>query len=253
MPTNIDRYEKNAIIVTHLASTYVCGLLSSRVRSRVERLIAQSPQGELQTAIFMWEEKMSTIDRNTLSVAPQPATWKKIQARIDAKQSVDEQGQNSFVSFISSFFTRHVLTAVAVPMAFVMGLFFWGGAQPESQLSYIAVLSTGEQPQIVAATYGNTRELTLEVVSSPDIPDGYDAELWVVSKSDKIVRSLGVITASVGSETRRLSEAEWRLIRDSDSLILTLEEKGGSPFGEPSTEIISQGLCIRLTSWTEEA
>ena len=74
-----------------------------------------------------------------------------------------------------------------------------------------------------------------------------------MSKSDKIVRSLGVITASVGSETRRLSEAEWRLIRDSDSLILTLEEKGGSPFGEPSTEIISQGLCIRLTSWTEEA
>jgi len=52
---------------------------------------------------------------------------------------------------------------------------------------------------------------------------------------------------------QQLTEAQWRLIKDSDSLIVTIEEQGGSPIGEPSDIIVSRGLCVRLQEWQDNA
>ena len=120
----------------------------------------------------------------------------------------------------------------------------------QSQLSYIAVMTNADnQAALVAATYGDSKELTLDFVDLPQVDADSSYELWVTSKSDQQVRSLGVFDPAEQSFTRTLSDAEWRLITDSATLIVTVEEYGGSAIGEPMGEQIAEGLCVRLSAW----
>ena len=109
-----------------------------------------------------------------------------------------------------------------------------------------------QTPQVVAATYGDSQTLMLDILTLPDIDSEEESfELWVTSKTDKQARSLGIIPVGSESFSRELTVAEWRLIKDSDSLLITIEEFGGSSIGSPMGDVISKGACIRLSAWQE--
>jgi len=91
------------------------------------------------------------------------------------------------------------------------------------------------------------------VVDSPELTPDQTHELWVISKTDNEARSLGVIPKNKTLITQQLTQAQWRLIKDSDSLIITVEEAGGSPIGEPGEMVVSRGLCVRLQEWNSNA
>ena len=84
------------------------------------------------------------------------------------------------------------------------------------------------------------------------LPADQDYQLWAVSRSDGETRSIAVI-ASKDMTLLELSEAQWRLIKDSESLMLTIEEEGGSAIDEPSDELVARGLCVRLKSGEHDA
>jgi anti-sigma-K factor RskA len=114
-------------------------------------------------------------------------------------------------------------------------------------LSYVAVLQDDNQtPQVVASSYDESKTLVLDILNLPNIDSEESFELWVTSKTDNQTRSLGEIPAGVQSLDKALSEAQWRLIADSSFLIISVEDQGGSALGEPSENIVSKGLCIRL-------
>ena len=251
MSERIKRYEENHAIIQHLASNYVCGLLSSRVKRRVDALIRQRPQSMLSQAISHWESTMSSLDHATPELQPDSTSWQAIADKLAFSQTQAKPGLgvrlHQWLAAPALFVNRAVVAvALAAIVTFSSILFM----PTEQALSYIAVLSQNEQPQLIAATYGESLELRLDIIALPDKTADEDFELWVVSKTDKKARSLGVINPQEKSQRRRLSEAEWRLIKDSHSLLLTREEAGGSPLGEPFGERVSYGLCIQMPEWS---
>ena len=81
MSEPINRYN-NDVIVDHLASNYLLGTLSYRVRRQVEKQLRFAPFGKLQLRIAYWEEKLSPLDSATIEVQPLNATWRNIEQAI---------------------------------------------------------------------------------------------------------------------------------------------------------------------------
>ena len=144
-------------------------------------------------------------------------------------------------------------TAFSLMLCLVLGYSLLQQNESLDPLSYVAVMQDNNQtPQVVAATYGTSKKLVLDILNLPEIDAEESYELWVTSKTDNQSRSLGEIPKDLTSFNRQLSQAEWRLIADSSFLVISVEDVGGSAIGEPSNRIVSKGACIRLTAWEEQ-
>jgi anti-sigma-K factor RskA len=84
MSKKLNRYQ-NKVIITHLASHYVLGLLSSRVMARVDKL--KSTNVLLFEQIRRWQNELSLFDRHCDVLAPDVETWQEIQKQITVKKN----------------------------------------------------------------------------------------------------------------------------------------------------------------------
>ena len=243
MPSTIKRYHNKALI-EHLAQQYVLGTQPIRVRKRIARLRLQ--YNELDQRIDYWENTFAPLNDKVPEIAPKKATFKAIEQQLQLNPKSKKKFSNWFGIGFYQATTAFSLLFLALTLLLI---------QPKNNtdpLSYLAVMDgKNEQPQLVAATYGKSRTLSIELLDTPTVPNEMSLELWVTSKTDKQIRSLGVIPTTNNVFNRPLSEPEWRLIKDSENLLLTLEEKGGSPIGEPMGIEISKGPCIRMAGWQE--
>ena len=243
----IKRYQ-NQKIVEHLASNYVLGLLKPLVRSRVEVLRKEHDYKDLNNQISYWEAKLSPLDTLTPELTPDENTWAEIQSKLAIGEVSTNDNKASFglISKLSSFSFWQVSSVFSLLLCALLG-FNLIQQQSLGPLSYVAVLEDdAKNPQLVASTYGESQQLILDIIDLPNLDEEQTFELWVVSKTDQQVRSLGEVPKDAKSFKRILSNAEWRLIKDSLSLKLSIEDEGGSAIGEPSELIVSRGLCIRL-------
>ncbi len=242
-------------VVDHLASNYVTGLLNARVTRRVNKLRKQYDYLALDTRITYWEQKLAPLNEQVPELVPKPETWKKIQQSLHltdsklATKQAEQQGQSWFKWPSLSMWQLSSVFSLVVCVVLGFQLINQPAITPTvpDALSYIAVLeSENETPQVVASTYGESKTLVLDILTLPDIDTEQSYELWVTSKTDNQTRSLGEIPKGTTNFDRQLSEAEWRLIADSSFLLISIEDEGGSALGEPSEDVISRGLCIRL-------
>jgi anti-sigma-K factor RskA len=255
---SIKRYS-SSVIVDHLASNYVMGLLSPLVKKRVDTLRAQFDYRNIDQRIDYWEQKLSPLNNTIPELAPLPETWQNIQAKLNMgqqhtheKQKQTEKVRGLFVW--PSFSMLKFSTAFSLIICVVLGYSLLQQNKPLDTLSYVAVLQDNNQtPQVVAATYGTSKKLVLDILTLPEIDSEQSYELWVTSKTDNQSRSLGEIPKDSNNFNRQLSETEWRLIADSSFLIISIEDTGGSAIGEPSNRVVSKGACIRLTPWEEQS
>ena len=253
--SKMQRYS-SPVIVDHLASNYVTGLLNPLVRQRVDTLRAQFDYSHIDQRISYWEQKLSPLNDAVPELAPLPETWQKIQDRLDLQQNTQAQQSQQAASWgILSWLSGSMLkwsTAFSLAVCVILGYSLIQQNQTSDPLSYVAVMQDDQQtPQVVAATYGASKKLMLDILTLPDIDSEQSYELWVTSKTDNQSRSLGEIPKDLSSFERQLSEAEWRLIADSSFLVISVEDIGGSAIGEPSDMIVSKGLCIRLSAWDQ--
>jgi anti-sigma-K factor RskA len=241
-------------VAEHLASNYVMGQLSISVTKRVNALRRHYDYKALDDRIYYWEQKLSPLNDATPELAPLPETWQSIQQQLDMgnkKTSPEKAFAGDSPSFWQQLFGNRMFSAGSFASCLLLAMVLVFMPASEDSLSYIAVLEdSNKTPQVVAATYGDSKNLVLEILDLPDITEDESYELWVTSKTDNQVRSLGEIPKDLENFTRQLSDAEWRLITDSAFLLVSVEETGGSPIGEPSDMVISRGLCIQLSAWS---
>ena len=255
--SRMQRYESFEV-VDHLASNYVMGLLKPLVRRRVDALRNQFDYVHIDQRISYWEQKLSPLNDTASELQPLPASWENIQAQLNMGQQheamVDMPDQTSEGPFawLSNSLLRWS-SALSLVLCIFLGFTLWQQEPSLGELSYVAVLEdSNNSPQVVAATYGDSKKLVLDILTLPEIDQEQSFELWVTSKTDNQTRSLGEIPQGTNSFDRQLSEAEWRLIADSSFLIISVEDEGGSALGEPSEMVISRGLCIRLATEGEQ-
>lgn len=250
------------VVVDHLASNYVLGTLKGAVRQRTYNLSRLPEYRELSQRITYWENKLAPLNDEIAELPAQAKVWTNIEQHITPSSqtsSVQDEHQTDQNKANSSpwwrwfgFQPMHFLTAFSLFLVMLLSVNYLNEPESPGTLSYVAVMTDeNETPQVVAATYGESQLLMLDILTLPDIDSEESYELWVTSKTDRQTRSLGVIPTGTNSFSRELTVAEWRLIKDSDSLLITVEELGGSSIGSPMGETISKGLCIRLSAWQE--
>jgi anti-sigma-K factor RskA len=269
----------NPDIIAHLASQYVLGTLTARVHNRVAVLAVENES--LDQLIQYWQDRLVILDHQTPEVPVDDVNWQMIADKLDIPQSLQQKRQQtdkqtdnseintannktSWFSYYRNKFNRWLSTPTyQYASAFsilVFGLII-GFMDPLSQqfdnndpLSYVAVLTQEQgQAHLVASSYGESQKLVVNIVNVPTTSKDEALELWVVSKTDQQARSLGVLPNNTSLFEQKLTDAQWRLIKDSESLIVTIEENGGSPIGEPSDVVVSRGLCVRLQDWSNNA
>jgi len=273
MANSAERYQQTNV-VEHLASQFVLGTLTPLVRKRVIALCEHNK--DIESRINFWQEKLVSIDKKTVERPPHEDNWAAITQALDITHDVkhettetsqlasEKQGflskfttwwsSNIFSSSIFSVSNYRVSTAFSLVTLLMVTFIINPFANSPEQLSYVAVLTDKQgSAHLVASTYGDSQKLVVNVINMPDVDKGKALELWVVSKTDTQSRSLGVIPQGRDLIEHQLTQAQWRLIKDSESLIVTVEDAGGSPIGEPSEMIVSRGLCVRLQEWGNNA
>jgi len=263
--TKIPKRYQNPQIIEHLASQYVLGTLTRRVHQRVDTL-ARCHETLFQ-CIESWQSQLVYLDHQTKELPPSEHVWQNIAHSLESSERrceiVDEVQQTSSDvlgvfeqarSLLKFWLTKssiRLVSGASFAMLVVFMLFIYKPFnQSINPLSYVAVLTEDNgQAHVVATTYGASKKLIVNVIGKPVFDKEQSLELWVVSKLDSEARSLGVLPTDKPLIEQQLTDAQWRLIKDSESLIVTIEELGGSAIGEPSSLIVSRGLCIRLQEW----
>lgn len=254
MSRQLERY-LHPQIVDHIASNYVLGTLPTLVRRRTERLCDDERFDVIQQRIEYWEGKLSPLSELTPELPPLEQTWQNIDAQI-SNTATEQTPPETVWDKLSQWLGQGQiwLRAASMAMVLVIGVLLGSNTQTNDSLSYVAVLENEQNlPSVVASTYGESKTLVLDIVQLPALDDESEFELWVTSKTDGQARSLGIVPAGKKSFTRVLTTAEWRLIKDSEALLITVEETGGSAIGEPMGEEVANGLCVQLTAWQEKA
>ena len=169
------RYSQ-ANIIDHLASQYVLGTLTLKVRQRVETLSQRNPLFE--QAINGWQQCFVGLDQQTEPLPPSEASWQKIIEQlgfnnIEAAQASPAVSQSEQLgSFFQKTFFQKIVTWLAMPPNRTLSVFSLVTllllslllinpmmTKPDP-LSYVAVLTEQDgQAHLVASTYGELGHL----------------------------------------------------------------------------------------------
>lgn len=234
------RYTKSEV-QNRIARDYVMGSLSSAARRRCDALRLELL--DLDQKIRKWSEQFQPLADMVPGLPPGPKVWDRIHTSINSATISSQPIENKLglwdpLSFVRTF----VLAAAFLVVALLL-----------EQLTQVAPISfdyisvmTGDdgQPQFVAMASQEIKQLEIQSLRDA-LGSESDYQLWALSKTDGQARSLGLVDSGALSK-RQLSEADWRLIIDAQELLVTAEIPGGSQSGEPSDDVVSRGLCIRL-------
>lgn len=227
-----------------LAFEYVAGSLQGSERDSFQaRLNKDSP---LAARVAYWEQQLSALYANETPLPPLAGTWSAIEERLAPETHLQTPRKTSSGGWFKSL--AWAFGGALASLMLTVGL--WNMLphpmqSPGTTLDYIAVLtsSTGDP---VLTTLGNaaSSKLTLSWEES-GINDDSDYQLWAVSRRDGQTRSLAVFDNDKTAGLT-LEKAQWRLIVDAKTLLLTREEPGGSAIDEPSEQLVASGVCVRL-------
>ncbi len=175
---------------------------------------------------------------------PDTAVWINIQAQLNAASAHSEPvPANKFIWPRWFVWAMPSLTLMVLAFSFFLFAPLKNPSGPNAD--YVAVLTDPQgAARLTVLTATNGKQLWLKWDSLKVAPDK-NVQLWAVSKSDKQIRPLGVFTQTDIAQLE-LTTANWRLIKDADSLLLTEEEVGGSPIDEPSEVVLAKGVCVLL-------
>ena len=225
-----------------LAFEFVTGVLRGAERRVFERLLQSNDT--LADQVRFWEEQLMQLSDENEARKPDSSVWINIQAQLNAPTVHSEPVQAS--KFIWPRWFMWAMPSLAV-MVLAFSFFLFAPLKNPSgpNADYVAVLTDPQgAARLTVLTATSGKQLWLKWDSLKIAPDK-NLQLWAVSKSDKQIRPLGVFTQTDIAQLE-LTTANWRLIKDAESLLLTEEEVGGSPIDEPSEVVLAKGVCVLL-------
>lgn len=251
---------RNPVIYSHLASQYVIGVMTPRVRARVEALRTLVP--ELDTAIISWSEDLAPMHAHLPEKAPLPATWDRIDAQITGPAT---KRKNKTIWWDSLRFWR-LTGAGAILTSFALALMLWIAPlqlqNPTSLISgspsYVAVMSPsmtgldGEKEKVdirfVVNVYQKTETTPsqLFVQWSERQPRTSQASMHLWAKDIETGELTYVGAEPSGAESWKLTKAAWRAVANSSDLFFTADRNKPT---EQNT--LFTGPCIQLGGWKQ--
>ncbi len=247
MSQPIKRYH-NLAIINHLASRYVLGLLTPRVKNRIEQLLTTNEP--LEQRIIYWQDQFANLDQQTSALTPQAQTWQKITQALALQESSKTKDDSSRTWFArSKQKLPNLLTSLlAITLITLLSCFIIERYQSNEDLNCVAILTDAEQqPHVLVLTYTGSKKIMLEPIKQTKIANDEVLEVWLIANSNKQARSLGVITSNAKIIKQPLNNTNWHLINQPHSLFVTIEKSATSRL-KPSNLVVARGVCVPLKS-----
>jgi anti-sigma-K factor RskA len=222
-----------------IAAEYVLGTLSSRVRSRIARLVAIDPRwGD---AVRAWEERLLPLAESLAGVSPPARVWAAIESRIRGRASTE----GTPGSIWSNLGLWRGLTLAGFATALALAVVILTPPREAPNETLVAVLAGQDaRPALVASADRSGRILTVKAILPVQPGADRALELWALPASGN-PRSLGLIPAS-GLARLALPGPAGTALQNIPALAVSLEPAGGSPTGLPTGPVLYSGPLQKL-------
>jgi anti-sigma-K factor RskA len=205
-----------------LAAEYVLGTLRGPARRRFESWRASLPL--VQERCRFWEENLMPLAKGLRPVQPAPHVWLGIRARLNLARSEEPRRRRPARMF--------AIAASILLVAGLSALLYWRSTQPAiSELATISGTSGHSLWRI--EIYGKRGQMIVRAGQLPAPPNDRDYELWALPTGGKPV-SLGLMPVA-GTTQRTLTPLQQQALANTQQIAVTVEPKGGSPTGQPTT------------------
>lgn len=225
--------------IEDLAGEYVLGTLDAGERASVSARRQREP--ELDAAIRDWERRLAPLHAATMSIAPPPDLFRRIERRIGAGETTDVTELVAVRRQLKRWRGIGVAasaTAAALLVAIGVREFVWTAA-PQT---YVAVFAKDDVLPAFYMTFDLARrELTIRPVDAQR-QQGKTYQLWIASDQlGPAPQSLGFMDDSLAPTTKVLSQYDQGLLQRA-TFGVSLEPAGGSPTGRPTSPALHAKL-----------
>lgn len=241
------------MIYEHLASQYVAGNLTEKVRRRIEKLSETVP--ELDRAIAAWADSFSELHENMSSPALETERLSNIWTTIDqltSKKSMHTTEKQTSFSFFKSLFAWKLATAMGALASLMMAIMLWNASltPPVSGPSYLANMSvhndTEGLTQFIISVYAKKDDrpsrLHLQWTKSKTTESSFaNLHLWAEDKETGELSYIGL--KSEEGKAWDLTKTTWMAIANSKRLIMTTDKV----ITDENT--VFSGVCLQLKEW----
>ena len=230
-----------------LAAQYALGALSGLTRRRLEALMQDRP--ELQARVAAWQEQLAPLADSAPPVVPPAYVLNALHRQLFHGRAERPRARSSWWdrAALWRWTAGAALAAAAALVAYVVvepGLLEENPVVAERQVSpsYLAVLADeADTPGIVVTAYNKPWRLAVEPLEGLTAPQGAVLQIWAVERDTGTTRPL-VKLADRAPTQLSMSEAMWSMVKNAESLVVSLDE----PEAEAPGRILYAGLCIRL-------
>ena len=222
-----------------LAAEYVLGTLAGSARKRFECLLLNDI--DLRNLVSMWSDKINVLGAHLPKQTPSTDLLPSIKKRLglSAKQEQTRKKPQLWRAW-----------ALAASFAcFVLAFVLFTQILPDTQApvnNIVSLINDKAQAQTVLVKSNlKAKTLLIKVLKPKTISANNDWELWVVTKNSPVPKSLGVIPSN-GTKNIVLTAENIRWLENAKAFAISLERKGGSTTGQPSSVIPYQGTVHQL-------
>jgi anti-sigma-K factor RskA len=224
-------YDRPPERLASLADVYVVGTMTLRVRRRFERVLAASETA--RAAVRRAEDRFSALDQRLAPVAPAPATWVGIRARLGFPDEAAPPAAIVGPRFATGW--RLALAAMVAGLALGLGWLVLRETRVETQPVASVRADGGVELWLVELDRESTR-LALRATGAVRAAEGKSYELWALPEGAAPV-SLGLLPVR-GEVARSLAPEQRAALAEATKVAVSLEPEGGSPTGAPTGPVL---------------
>lgn len=238
---------RHPVVCQHLASQYVAGHLSPRVRRRLESLLPQHPP--LADAVAEWSDELWRVQASLPTQEPPKRVWRAI------KRSMLTGSPRQPSSFVGRLLNgwqdvtalRWWATSSSMASLLLLSVLLWRpDAPPTRTPSYMAPLSQGDTITLVVYGYQGeepgTSALRLQWAETEVTRPEGALHLWAELKGSAEQVYLGELVA--GQSWRALSSAEWQALAGSSRLLVNDQAEQLD-----LANVLMEGPCVQLRGY----
>ncbi|MGH1349941.1 MAG: anti-sigma factor [Methyloligellaceae bacterium] len=225
-----------------LAAEYALGTLNPAEKREAERLI-EADTSFAQLA-WRWQHQLSPMLDAIPPIAPPPGAFEEIMREIGDRpqpQTYDFSNVDT-LSRTVRFWKRTAIAASFIVVALASTIVGRELTRPaETGGSFVAVLEGGNRtPAFVASV--DLKKKVVHVVQLANAPEqNHSYELWAVGGNRAAPESLGVVDDGQNIAATRLGDLQPAVLTNT-TFAISLEPKGGSPNGKPTTVLFTGKL-----------
>jgi anti-sigma-K factor RskA len=250
-------YERPELL-DRLASEFVFGMMSARVRRRFQAIQRALPAAE--KAVQAWERRLTPLARSVPPQQPSAAAWDAIDRRTGGQTSrpaTPAFGQTSrpaAPAFAWPAWLKPVL-GVAFGVLATLGLvrLYPGAVVPVDAIvqergtlpeSYVGLLTDADNnPVLLASSTRHGRTMSIKMLRKVDVPPGKVLQLWALPKEGAAF-PLGVVPAE-GKGSFQMADPSEKLLFSVPRLAISVEDAPAEAGAAPAPYLLT-GNCVKL-------